>query len=105
MVNLDTFSYSVFSISSILRYLVINPHEREPRTCKGRETLRGDHHKLIEGCLVAGCGMGDNLLCKIPGGSSVPVIPKDVSAEVCAYMASFVFAHSFSLQHGLRFSQ
>jgi len=42
------------------RYLVINADEGEPGTCKDREILRGDPHKLIEGCLVAGRAMGAN---------------------------------------------
>lgn len=40
------------------RYLVINADEGEPGTCKDREIMRGDPHKLIEGCLVAGRAMG-----------------------------------------------
>jgi len=40
------------------RYLVVNGDEGEPGTCKDREILRHDPHKLIEGCLVAGCGIG-----------------------------------------------
>ncbi|KAJ7429262.1 NADH:ubiquinone oxidoreductase 51 kDa subunit [Mycena galericulata] len=32
----------------------------EPRTCKDHEILRGDPHKLVEGCLVAGRGMNTN---------------------------------------------
>jgi NADH-quinone oxidoreductase subunit F len=39
-------------------YLVVNADESEPGTCKDREILRYDPHKLIEGCLVAGVGMG-----------------------------------------------
>jgi len=39
------------------RYLVVNADEGEPGTCKDREILRGDPHKLIEGCVVAGRGM------------------------------------------------
>ncbi|KAM0750101.1 NADH-ubiquinone oxidoreductase 51 kDa subunit, mitochondrial [Meredithblackwellia eburnea MCA 4105] len=39
------------------RYLVVNADEGEPGTCKDREILRGDPHKLIEGCLVAGRAM------------------------------------------------
>src|SRR5688572_6870987 len=35
-------------------YLVINADESEPGTCKDREIMRHDPHKLIEGCLVAG---------------------------------------------------
>ena len=42
------------------RYLVVNADEGEPGTCKDREILRHDPHKLIEGCLVAGRAMGAN---------------------------------------------
>ena len=34
-------------------YLVINADEGEPGTCKDREIMRNDPHKLIEGALVA----------------------------------------------------
>lgn len=36
-------------------YLVINADESEPGTCKDREILRNDPHKLVEGALIAGC--------------------------------------------------
>jgi len=39
-------------------YLVVNADESEPGTCKDRDILRYDPHKLIEGCLLAGVGMG-----------------------------------------------
>ncbi|RIB16140.1 hypothetical protein C2G38_1970770 [Gigaspora rosea] len=39
------------------KYLVVNADEGEPGTCKDREIMRGDPHKLIEGCLVAGRAM------------------------------------------------
>ena len=39
------------------RYLVINADEGEPGTCKDREILRKDPHKLVEGCLLAGKAM------------------------------------------------
>lgn len=39
-------------------YLVINADEGEPGTCKDREIMRHDPHKLVEGCLVAGFAMG-----------------------------------------------
>ncbi|KAL9934097.1 hypothetical protein V8E36_007179 [Tilletia maclaganii] len=42
------------------RYLVINADEGEPGTCKDREIMRGDPHKLVEGCLVAGRAMNAN---------------------------------------------
>ncbi len=39
-------------------YLVINADESEPGTCKDREILRHDPHRLIEGALVASFAMG-----------------------------------------------
>ncbi|CDS13291.1 Putative NADH-ubiquinone oxidoreductase 51 kDasubunit [Lichtheimia ramosa] len=42
------------------RYLVVNADEGEPGTCKDREIMRGDPHKLIEGCLLAGVAMKAN---------------------------------------------
>ncbi len=41
-------------------YLVINADEGEPGTCKDREIMRHDPHKLIEGALVASFAMGAN---------------------------------------------
>ncbi|MDA0304752.1 MAG: NADH-quinone oxidoreductase subunit NuoF [Proteobacteria bacterium] len=41
-------------------YLVINADEGEPGTCKDREILRNEPHKLIEGALVAAFAMGAN---------------------------------------------
>jgi NADH-quinone oxidoreductase subunit F len=38
-------------------YLVVNADEGEPGTCKDREIIRHDPHKLVEGCLVAGFAM------------------------------------------------
>ena len=39
-------------------YLVVNADESEPGTCKDRDILRHDPHKLVEGCLLASVGMG-----------------------------------------------
>ena len=39
-------------------YLVINADEGEPGTCKDRDMLRHDPHKLVEGCLLACVGIG-----------------------------------------------
>ena len=38
-------------------FLVINADESEPGSCKDREIIRHDPHKLIEGALVAGFAM------------------------------------------------
>lgn len=40
------------------KYLVVNADEGEPGTCKDREIMRHDPHKLVEGCLIAGKSMG-----------------------------------------------
>ena len=37
---------------------MVNADEGEPGTCKDREIMRHDPHKLVEGCLVAGRSMG-----------------------------------------------
>lgn len=47
-----------FSIVFRPKYLVVNADEGEPGTCKDREIMRHDPHKLVEGCLVAGAAMG-----------------------------------------------
>ena len=39
-------------------YLVVNADESEPGTCKDRDILRNEPHKLLEGCLIAGFAMG-----------------------------------------------
>lgn len=41
-------------------FLVINADESEPGTCKDRDILRHDPHKLIEGALLAAFAMGAN---------------------------------------------
>jgi len=38
-------------------FLLINADESEPGTCKDREIMRKEPHKLLEGCLVAGFAM------------------------------------------------
>ena len=39
-------------------YLVVNADESEPGTCKDRDILRNEPHKLLEGCLIAGFAVG-----------------------------------------------
>lgn len=41
-------------------YLVVNADESEPGTCKDRDILRYEPHKLIEGCLLASFAIGAN---------------------------------------------
>ena len=44
--------------SNLPKYLVVNADEGEPGTCKDREIMRHDPHRLIEGSLIAGRAMG-----------------------------------------------
>lgn len=41
-------------------YLVVNADESEPGTCKDRDILRNEPHKLIEGCVLASHAIGAN---------------------------------------------
>ncbi len=42
-------------------YLVVNADESEPGTCKDRDILRNEPHKLIEGCLIAARAINANV--------------------------------------------
>jgi NADH-quinone oxidoreductase subunit F len=39
-------------------YLLVNADESEPGTCKDREIIRNEPHKLIEGCVIASYAIG-----------------------------------------------
>ena len=41
----------------LTNYLVVNADESEPGTCKDRDMIRNEPHKLIEGCLLASYAM------------------------------------------------
>ncbi len=41
-------------------YLVVNADEGEPGTCKDRDMMRHEPHKLIEGCLIASFAISAN---------------------------------------------
>ena len=45
-------SFAPKKLGSRPHYLVINADESEPGTCKDRDILRFEPHKLIEGCLI-----------------------------------------------------
>jgi len=53
-------SFMPKEIGSRPHYLVVNADESEPGTCKDRDILRHEPHKLLEGCLVAGFAMRAN---------------------------------------------
>ena len=58
LLNVMSTIYATSLPRSRPKYLVINADEGEPGTCKDREIMRKDPHKLIEGCLLAGHAMG-----------------------------------------------
>ena len=39
-------------------YLLVNADESEPGTCKDREIIRNEPHKLLEGCIIASLAIG-----------------------------------------------
>ena len=41
-------------------YLVVNADESEPGTCKDRDIIRYEPHKLLEGCLIASRAINAN---------------------------------------------
>ncbi|HEY2131559.1 MAG TPA: NADH-quinone oxidoreductase subunit NuoF [Acetobacteraceae bacterium] len=51
-------SFMPKEVGSRPHYLVVNADESEPGTCKDRDILRHDPHKLVEGCLIASFAMG-----------------------------------------------
>ncbi len=50
-------SFMPKTIGALPHYLVVNADESEPGTCKDRDILRHDPHKLVEGCLLASFAM------------------------------------------------
>lgn len=47
-------------VGKVPHYLVVNADESEPGTCKDRDILRHDPHKLIEGCVLGCTALGAN---------------------------------------------
>ena len=44
--------------SKLPKYLIVNADESEPGTCKDRDIIRYEPHKLIEGCLLSSFAVG-----------------------------------------------
>ena len=69
-------SFAPKEIGSRPHYLVINADESEPGTCKDRDILRFEPHKLIEGCLLAAYAVNAKKLEKIIAQIKQNEIPK-----------------------------
>ncbi|WP_284947244.1 NADH-quinone oxidoreductase subunit NuoF [Acidisoma cladoniae] len=71
-------------------YLLVNCDESEPGTCKDREILRNDPHKLVEGCLLAGFAMGATAAyCYIRGEYYLEYVRLQTAVEE-AYAAGLI---------------
>jgi NADH-quinone oxidoreductase subunit F len=71
-------------------YLLVNCDESEPGTCKDREILRNNPHKLVEGCLLAGFAMGATAAyCYIRGEYYLEYVRLQTAVEE-AYAAGLI---------------
>lgn len=75
-------------------YLVVNADEGEPGTCKDRDMMRHDPHKLVEGCLVAGFAMGASAAYIYIRGEFVEEAKRLEHAIQEAYDAGFLGSNS-----------
>lgn len=76
------------------QFLVVNADEGEPGTCKDREIMRHDPHKLVEGCLLAGVGMRAQAAYIYVRGEFVLEIKRLQQAIDEAYAAGFLGANA-----------
>ncbi len=75
-------------------YLVINADEGEPGTCKDREILRHEPHKLIEGALLAAYAIGSHVAyCYVRGEFNQEIDALEDAIEE-AYKSGFIGANS-----------
>ena len=47
--------------SQLPKYFIVNADESEPGTCKDRDIIRNDPHKLLEGCLLSSYAICANI--------------------------------------------
>ncbi len=47
--------------SQLPKYFIVNADESEPGTCKDRDIIRNEPHKLLEGCLLSSYAIGANI--------------------------------------------
>ncbi|WP_419814662.1 NADH-quinone oxidoreductase subunit NuoF [Glacieibacterium sp.] len=71
-------------------YLVINADESEPGSCKDREIIRHDPHKLIEGALIAGFAMRASAAYIYVRGEYIREAQTLVAAVAEAYAAGLI---------------
>ena len=75
-------------------YLVVNADESEPGTCKDRDLMRHDPHKLIEGCLIAGFAMGAHACYIYIRGEFIREVERLEAAIQEAYEAGYLGKNS-----------
>ncbi len=65
-------------------YLIINADEGEPGTCKDREVLRNEPHKLLEGCVLAGKAIGAHVCyIYVRGEYQLPIRRLQAAIDEC----------------------
>jgi hypothetical protein len=83
-------------------YLVVNADESEPGTCKDREIMRHEPHKLLEGALLAGVAVRARaayIYIRCRGVCAVPAVP---AGPACCVAPDCIRAgHLSSLLHDL----
>lgn len=76
-------------------YLVINADESEPGTCKDREIMRHEPHKLIEGALLV---RGICFLCCVCCGGTTLAKQSSLTGWVSVQLASMCVVHCHNTQ-------
>ncbi len=76
----------------------MNADESEPGTCKDREIMRKDPHKLIEGCLLAGYAMRSRAAYIYIRGEYVneaTILDEAIheAYEVCLYIYIYIYIY------------
>ena len=54
-------SFTPKEIGNRPHYFIVNADESEPGTCKDRDILKFEPHKLIEGCLISSYAVGAHI--------------------------------------------
>ncbi|XP_037937214.1 NADH dehydrogenase [ubiquinone] flavoprotein 1, mitochondrial-like [Teleopsis dalmanni] len=71
------------------KFVVVNADEGEPGTCKDRQIIRHDPHKLVEGCLIAGRAMS--------AGTAIIYIRGEYYNEACTLQLAIAEAYKEGL--------
>lgn len=88
-------SYAQDPPAALPSYLVINADESEPGTCKDREIMRHEPHKLIEGALLV---RGIRLMCCACCGDITHAKQSSLTGWASLQLASMCVGHCHNTQ-------